>query len=245
MAMTALFAQISDLHLDGTERATERARRVVDYLNGLARPVDALLVTGDIADHGAEAEYEEAARLFASLSVPVLLCPGNHDVRGPYRKALLDEDPADGPINRLHRVAGINVLMVDGTVPARDHGYVDDETVAWIEEQLVEEVPTLIALHHPPVRVHQPFVDTILLHSPDRLEALVAAHPQVIAVLAGHAHTAAASTFAGRPLVVAPAVTFALRMPWEGDGIQNWDQPPGVAFHVIEDSRLITHFRVA
>ncbi|MFC0432739.1 metallophosphoesterase [Kutzneria buriramensis] len=243
--MTALFAQISDLHLDGTVRATDRARRVVGYLNGLARPVDAVLVTGDIADHGTEAEYEEAARLFATMSVPVLPCPGNHDVRGPYRKALLDEEPVGGPINRRHRVAGVTVLLVDGTVPAQGHGYVDDETIAWLEEQLRDPSPTLIALHHPPVRIHEPSLDKILLHSPDRLEALVAAHPQVIAVLTGHAHTAAASTFAGRPLVIAPAVTYALRMPWEGGDIRNWDQPPGVAFHVIDDSRIITHFRVA
>ncbi|GGT62486.1 hypothetical protein GCM10010207_72460 [Streptomyces atratus] len=46
-------AHISDLHLDGTDRATDRATRVVAYLNSLARQPDAVLVTGDIADHGA------------------------------------------------------------------------------------------------------------------------------------------------------------------------------------------------
>lgn len=58
-----VLAHISDLHLDGTERATERAERVRDRLWELPGKVDALLVTGDIADHGAEAEYEEAARM--------------------------------------------------------------------------------------------------------------------------------------------------------------------------------------
>ncbi|RBL85628.1 phosphodiesterase, partial [Streptomyces cavourensis] len=47
-----LLAQISDLHLDGSERATRRATRTMEYLRALPRPVDALLVTGDIADHG-------------------------------------------------------------------------------------------------------------------------------------------------------------------------------------------------
>lgn len=243
--MATLLAQISDLHLDGTERATARARRVLDYLDGLDRPVDALLVTGDIADHGTEAEYEEVAHLLSAVSAPVLTCPGNHDVRGPYRKALLGEEPATGPINRRHEVDGLTVLMVDGTVPEHGHGYLDDETAGWIEEQLRGDGPTVIALHHPPVPMHEPFVDTILLHEPDRLAALVEAHPQVIAVLTGHAHTACAATFAGRPLLVAPAVTFALRMPWEGGSFDNWDQPPGVAFHVVEDHRITTHFRVA
>ena len=243
--MAALFAQISDLHLDGTDRALDRAQRVMDYLNGLVGPVDALLVTGDIADHGTEAEYEAAAQLFATASVPVLPCPGNHDVRGPYRKALLGDEPTDGPINRRHRVAGVNILMVDGTVPERGHGYLDDETVGWLLDHLRDETPTLIALHHPPAPMHEPTLDKILLHEPDRLAALVEAHPQVVAVLTGHAHTACATTFAGRPLLVAPAVTFALRMPWEGGSHDNWDQPPGVAFHVVEDGRITTHFRVA
>ncbi|MET0492684.1 MAG: hypothetical protein ABW000_06080 [Actinoplanes sp.] len=42
------------------------------------------------------------------------------------------------------------------------------------------------------------------MHHSWRLAALIAAHPQVAAVLTGHAHTAAASTFAERPLLVAP-----------------------------------------
>lgn len=57
-----LLAQISDLHLDGTERATRRAAKTMDYLRGLPRPVDALLVTGDIADHADVSEYKEATR---------------------------------------------------------------------------------------------------------------------------------------------------------------------------------------
>lgn len=238
-----LLAQISDLHLDGSSRATARAQRVMSYLNGLAQPVDALLVTGDIADHGTEPEYEEVARLLATAGFPVLTCPGNHDVRGPYRKALLDEDPSAGPVNRQHHIAGVNILMVDGIVPAQNHGFLDDETVGWILDHLRDPTPTLIALHHPPVPMHEPFLDRILLHEPDRLAALVEAHPQVIAVLTGHAHTACASSFAGRPVIVAPAVTYAVRLPWEGGSFDNWDQPPGVAFHVVEGTRITTHFR--
>ena len=37
--MALLLAQISDLHLDGTDRATRRATRVMDFLRALPRPV--------------------------------------------------------------------------------------------------------------------------------------------------------------------------------------------------------------
>ncbi|MEU3224805.1 metallophosphoesterase [Streptomyces sp. NPDC006976] len=245
--MTLLLAHISDLHLDGGERATLRATRVMDYVRALPRPVDALLVTGDIADHGEEAEYEEAARILAA-DFPVLMCPGNHDARPAYRKALLGEAPGPGPVNRAHDIGGTTILMCDSTIPGRDEGRLDAETLAWIDSTLTalpQDRPALIAFHQPPVALHHPLPDSYMLEEPGQLAGLLDAHPRVAAVLTGHAHTAAASTFAGRPLIVGPATTWTLRMPWEGDEAADRDQPPGLAFHVLDDDRrLTTHYRV-
>ncbi len=245
--MSLLLAQVSDLHLDGTGRASRRAARVMDHLRALPRQVDALLVTGDIADHGARAEYEEAAKLLA-VPIPVLTCPGNHDVREEYREVLLGRERRGGPANEAHDVGGTAVLMCDSSIPGRDEGHLDAETLGWIDatlSALPEGAPALIAFHHPPVELHHPLVDPIMLQRPGELAALLDAHPRVVAVLTGHARTAAASVFAGRPLVVAPAVTWTLRMTWEGDEPVDREQPPGLAFHVLgDDGRLTTHFRV-
>ncbi|MET8949129.1 metallophosphoesterase [Streptomyces sp. NPDC004542] len=242
-----LLAHISDLHLDGSERATQRAIRVMDYLRALPHPVDALLVTGDIADHGEEAEYEEAAQILTA-PFPVLTCPGNHDARPAYRKALLGEAPEHGPINQAHHIAGTTILMCDSTIPGRDEGRLDAQTLAWIDTTLTartQDTPALIAFHQPPVELHHPLPDSCMLEQPRDLADLIDAHPQVAAVLTGHAHTAAASTFAARPLIVGPAITWTLRMPWEGDQAADRDQPPGLAFHILDDDRrLTTHYRV-
>lgn len=64
-------------------------------------------------------------------------------------------------------------------------------------------------------------------------------------LITGHAHTPAATSFAGRPLIVGPGVTWTLRLPWEGEGAADRDAPPGFAFHVLDDEgRLTSHFRV-
>jgi 3',5'-cyclic AMP phosphodiesterase CpdA len=245
---STLLAQISDPHIDGGPWAAERLTRVAHRLRTLSRPVDALLVTGDIADTGAAAEYEEAARILDGLPFPVLWCPGNHDDRGAYRKVLLGEAPAEGPVNRLHRVGGTAILMCDSTVPGEDAGLLDAETSAWIEDSLGSlppGTPVLLAFHHPPVELHVPLPDSIRLADPDRLAALLARHPEVVAVLTGHAHTAVASVFAGRPLVSAPAVTWAVHLPWASPEPADRDQPPGIAYHLLgDDGRLTTHFRV-
>ncbi|MFI9773318.1 metallophosphoesterase [Streptomyces sp. NPDC051956] len=247
-----VLAQISDLHLDGTPRATARARRVIDHLRALSGPLDALLVTGDIADHGAESEYEEAAELLGlhdgDAPFPVLTCPGNHDSRAPYRKALLREPAAEGPVNRAYHVGGAVVLMCDSSIPGADEGRLDEETYGWLEdtlEGLDGETPVLLAFHHPPVALHHPLPDTYQLDRPRELAALLERRPEIAGIIAGHAHTPAATVFAGRPLMIGPGVTWTLRLPWEGEGVADRDAPVGLAFHILDDERrLTTHFRV-
>ncbi|MFA1551158.1 phosphodiesterase [Actinomadura chokoriensis] len=249
-----VFAQLSDTHLDLSGRRAERVARVMDHLNGLR--LDAVLVTGDITDHGEPAEYEQARKLLLASPHPVLICPGNHDVRGAFREVLLDEPPHGGPVNRLHRIAGAAFAMCDSTVPGKNHGFLDDETIAWLDRQLgrAPGEPAFVCFHHPPAPLGIPRVDEIRQFGEERLAAVIERHPQVVAVLCGHYHTAAATTFAGRPLLVAPGVVSTLRLPVErgdtekGDtesgDIADYDAPPGMAFHILDDEgRLTTHYR--
>ncbi|MCP9977201.1 phosphodiesterase [Actinomadura madurae] len=238
-----VIAQLSDTHLDGGDRSFERTARVMDHVN--AMPVDAVLVTGDIADHGEPAEYERARKVLASPH-PVLMCPGNHDVRGPYREVLLDEPSTGGPVNRVYKIAGATFAMCDSSVPGEDHGLLDDETIGWLDRRLAEAPgePAFVCFHHPPVKLGIPYVDEIRQFQEERLAEVIARHPQVVAVLCGHAHTAAATTFAGRPLLVAPGVVSTLTLPWQGGDIADHGAPPGLAFHVLDgEGRLTTHYR--
>jgi 3',5'-cyclic-AMP phosphodiesterase len=243
-----LLAQISDLHIDGEGERTARARRVMDYLAALPHPVDAVLVTGDIADHGQPAEYRAARELLAGPA-PVLVCPGNHDRRDSFRRVLLgDPGGGDGPVNQVHGLDGVTVLLCDSTVPGQDGGYLDDETVGWLDAALAAapDRPALVAMHHPPVTLGVPFIDGIRQAGGDRLAEVVRRHDQVVAVLCGHAHTAASTWFAGRQLLVAPGVASTLLLPAErpaGDILDD-DAPPAIAFHLLDGGRLTTHFRV-
>src|SRR5215831_14019291 len=124
-----VLAHISDLHIDNGRRAAERAARVMTFLATLAGPVDAVVVTGDIADHGLAAEYEEARDLLGTRH-RVLLCPGNHDARAAYRQVLLGEPAADGPINAAHELDGLVIAMCDSTIPGRSDGSLDEETLS-------------------------------------------------------------------------------------------------------------------
>ncbi|UNO38809.1 metallophosphoesterase [Streptomyces sp. MST-110588] len=252
-----VIAHLSDTHLDNTPRSTERARAVMAYLEALPYDLDAVLVTGDIADHGRPAEYELSRRVLASRH-PVFLCPGNHDVRTAFRKVLLDggSTEAEGregePVNRIHRTRKAVFLLCDSTIPGQDDGRLDDGTLGWLASALRETrdegLPVFVAFHHPPVDLHTPPIDAIRQSGEHRLAGLVADAPHVVAFLCGHAHTAAATTFAGRPLLVAPGVVSTVRLPWEYGAAEeefvDHRLPPALAFHVLgDDGRLTTHYR--
>ncbi|MFG2089930.1 MULTISPECIES: hypothetical protein [unclassified Spirillospora] len=136
--------------------------------------------------------------------------------------------------------------MCDSTVPGEDHGFLDDATIDWLDRALAAEpgTPAFVCFHHPPVTLGIPYVDAIRQFGEGRLAEVVERHPHVVAVLCGHAHTAAATTFAGRPLLVAPGVVSTLNLPGQGGDIADYGAPPGLAFHVLDDEgRLMTHFR--
>ena len=245
-----VFAHLSDIHVDSDARSVDRTRAVMDYLNDLPYDLDAVIVSGDIADHGLDTEYERARKALISRH-PLLICPGNHDDRTAFRRVLLGTPGSTAPVNQVRRTSEYVIVLCDSSIPGRDDGLLDDATLAWLAEELTqtpETTPVLIGFHHPPVPLHIPYVDEIRQFGEQRLADLATRHPNIVAFLAGHAHTAAATTFAGRPLLVAPGVVSTLRLPWEDrahpEDHVHLDQPPALAFHVIDDERrLTTHYR--
>ena len=238
-----LLVQVSDLHLDGSAERGERAARTMAYVNGL-RDVAAVLVTGDVADNGLPAEYEQAKQVLASPH-PLASCPGNHDERAAFEQVLLGREPTGGPVNAALKLDGLLVAMCDSSRPGRTDGLLEDETLDWLDAVLAAaDRPAVVCFHHPPVVLHSPQMDAVRLENADRLAVFLDNHPEVVAVLVGHAHAAATSTFAGRPVVVAPGVASTLRLPPEGRDDLDGDLPPGVALHVLDGGRLTTHFRL-
>jgi 3',5'-cyclic-AMP phosphodiesterase len=253
-----IFGQISDLHIDGSQRRADRVASVIGYLNGLSTPVDAVLVTGDIADDGQPEQYQQAKTLLAAARWPVFCAPGNHDSRDPFRQILLGDHPGQagsgpagaglagaGPMNQAHQTAGVRYLMCDSSVPGQSNGHLTDETLAWLDQALGAEpgLPAVVCLHHPPAAIYSRVVDAFTSSSLG-LAAVISAHDNVAGVLCGHAHSPTTTTFAGRPLIVAPGVASTLTPPWEGRQVLDEAAPPALALHVLdEDSRLTTYYR--
>lgn len=245
-----VIAHLSDPHLDGSAEARDRLRLVTKYLRGFSRPVDVVLVTGDLADHGAESEYAEVAAEL-ELDVPVLMLPGNHDVSGPLRAGLTAyvESSGDGhPVHQVRDVAGARFVLLDTSVPGEDHGLLSAESLEWLSAVLAEPVtgPLFVAFHHPPNELQHPVLDQWILQSPDGFEAVLRDKP-ITALLAGHVHNGVSTTFAGFPLLVAPGIRSTAPLPFEpaaAAGLVDVTAPPGLALHIAAPGQpLVTVYR--
>src|ERR671928_114140 len=79
-----LLVQLSDPHVGadwGGGDPVAMLAAAVECVRALEPNPDAVLVSGDLADHAADAEYEQVRELLAPLEAPLYVLPGNHDDR--------------------------------------------------------------------------------------------------------------------------------------------------------------------
>ena len=79
-----MLAQLSDPRIQDDD-PRRRWRRPCGRCSTLTPLPDAVLVSGDLAEHGTAAEYERVRELLAPLPMPVHVLPGNHDDRDVMR----------------------------------------------------------------------------------------------------------------------------------------------------------------
>jgi Icc protein len=247
--MTTVIAHVSDTHFGGPPDARVRAEQILAHLVTMDPRPEALVVSGDVADHGLRDEYAEARAVLDGWPGPKIVGTGNHDVRSEFARGLLDRE-ADGPLLQVLDAASFRVLMLDSLVDARDgqridHGELSAQQLAWLDAMLSSDpTPTFVSLHHPPAGIGLELMAPILLRDPEPLERVLRGHDHVVATLVGHAHTACATTFAGRPVLVGGGSASTVTMDAE-DVPRVWEgAPPTLALHLLhDDGRLTTHWR--
>lgn len=227
MSYTAAYARpdhfilhLSDTHLlaggrrlydsvDSEERLAALFRRLEQ--SG-ARP-EAIVLTGDLADHGEPEAYRNLRAIVEPaaerLGAQVVWVMGNHDDRGAFHEGLLDEPASTAPVDRVHDVNGLRVIALDSTVPGHHHGEISDAQLAWLADVLETPAPhgTILALHHPPVPSVQDLAVLVELRGQAPL-ARVLRGTDVRSIIAGHLHYSTTATFAGIPVSVASATCY-------------------------------------
>jgi Icc protein len=250
-----LIAHLSDPHLcpPGTlyQTVLDTNARFAEALHEVAAlGPDLLILSGDLTEHGLPEEYALARQLLGRLMVPVLAIPGNHDDRESFR-AGLSGLPNLLPLTKsgpLHAVADgpVRVVGLDVTVPGAHHGQVDAAHANWLDATLstAPDQPTLVMMHQPPYETGIGYVDEYRCFGEDLLTAVLARHPQVIRLLAGHVHRFSLTEFAGRPAFTAPATATSLALRLNpGAEPASYTEPPAMLLHLWRDGRLVSHLQ--
>jgi 3',5'-cyclic-AMP phosphodiesterase len=247
-----ILAQISDPHLGEPPIAgvkpKQALREVLAAIEALPNPVDAILVTGDLAEHAKPKEYALARELIGGLGVPVHVLPGNKDDRATMRAAFDLPGEPDAPLDYAVDMGPLRLVVLDSSIPGEDRGDFTPAQLEWLKTELsaAPEQPTIIAMHQPPLITGMADWDSVIMAPADReaLAAVIDRHPQVRAVVGGHLHRIATSTLAGRPVVVAPSTFVQARPDYEREKIRLADLFRGFVLHVLRDGELATQVEI-
>jgi 3',5'-cyclic-AMP phosphodiesterase len=204
-----------------------------------------VLVSGDLSENAADAEYEQVLELLAPLQAPIFVLPGNHDDRAALRRHFAVPGAGHEPVQYTVDLGPLRLVVIDTTKPGEDDGALDDERLSWLDAELAAapDVPTVLAMHHPPLVTGIPALDEIGLPTEDRraLEAVLVRHPQVRRIVAGHVHRPVTSELAGRAVLAVPSTYMQARLDLVMNELQTVPDPAGFALHVLRDGELISH----
>lgn len=214
-------AHLSDLHLlepaVRARRGTDWVRvnylslkRSLDYVSRRARAetalraahdegFDHLVITGDLTEDGALAQYEVLAEVLERSGIPaerITLVPGNHDAYGtavPWEAALAGPLARWAPTSRVGAAAWLDdavILPVSSAVPQtflRSSGRVERDALSYVDELAAGEPgrPVILAQHHPPYAVMHQWVHGLLNHG--EVTGLLESRANV-SVVHGHIH---------------------------------------------------------
>lgn len=250
-----VIAHISDLHINGkisdhSDPHLVRLEQIVDHLCAMKRLPDALVVAGDLADHGSEQVYRRVDEQLRRCPFPVVVAVGNHDDRAAVR-AVFGGGP-DEFIQFAVDVGEVRVIVIDTLEEGRHGGAFCEARAAWLRGALREAAdrPVLIVMHHPPIDTGLDWMTTSMTESwLTRLDSALGESEHVIGLLAGHIHRPMATSRDGIPVIVCPAINARLVLDLADLSPERPDGRPlvvdsalGYALHLWRARKLTTHF---
>lgn len=209
-----VIAQISDPHITGPDdelfEGSDPVGNLSKAIAHAARRAEVIVITGDLAARaGTDAEYRGFRAVLDSCGVEVLLAAGNHDESEKVRR-LWEIDGVNGRLDHVRQLSGGKLITMDSSRIGREDGVLDDEQMDWLDEQLSDGAPAVVAMHHPCVLLGGPALAKVSLEAPsiERLARTVSAHDNVLTVVSGHAHMTYSAPFAGTMAHVCPSVSY-------------------------------------
>jgi 3',5'-cyclic-AMP phosphodiesterase len=247
--------QVTDPHVPPAGKtiygvdARGRLDACIDDINRHHADADLCLFTGDLVNHGDEAEYANLEGALDRLRVPFRLMVGNHDDRALLRRFFPDNTPFDddGHVQGVMDAPEGRVILLDTNDPGRSSGTMCERRLAWLDRRLAERPgePLYIFLHHPPLAVGIEYMDSIALRNGEELWTHLAPHAARIRLVAfGHLHRPISGLWHGVPFACCPSTVHqvALELGPQAERHLSFNlEPPCYAIFRIDRDNVVIH----
>ena len=250
-----LIAQISDTHAQAPDSEpflgvfnNENLSRAVAELLAITPRPDVVLITGDLTFDGEPAEYQALRELLAPIGIPYFMIPGNHDDRALLRETFPEHRYLHDTGEFIQYVVDdfpLRMIGLDSSVVGHHHGELCDDRLQWLSARLNEQPrqPTLLFMHHPPIKTGIWWMDGIgLIRGEQRLRELLDTHPQVQRLICGHVHRAIHGNLGRTAVSICPSTGIAIGLdlvPEAKPIVVN--EPPAFQIHCWDGEALITN----
>lgn len=249
-----LIAQLSDTHItvpgemmDVRYKTSEHLTRAIDHVLGLAKRPDVVWITGDLVDSGKREEYARLREDLKRLSIPFFVIPGNHDERGALRAAFSDHAYLQGNGEFVQFVVEdwpVRMIGLDTLIPGKSGGRLCAQRLAWLDATLAREPtkPTMLFMHHPPMRTGQIALDGMGFEDPASLGAVLRKYTNVERIVSGHVHRPMLRRFENTLVMTCPSTAHQIALDLATPQLATVMETPAVLLHQwTPDDGLVTH----
>jgi 3',5'-cyclic AMP phosphodiesterase CpdA len=216
--------QVSDLHLVPPGKLTSKVLDtnsiLEETINEILRKkdyfgkIEGLVVTGDVSDDGSIESYLSAHEKLIKLNVPVLVIPGNHDLRNPMREVFnehVEFSTKSSQFDWVFKYEETVIVGLDSLVEGENFGFLEKTSLEFLSNQLSihNGSDIVLLIHHPPIKTGIYFMDKIGLTNSSDLSECLKATNRPVRILCGHVHGVYHGLLGIHPVVSAPSVCSA------------------------------------
>jgi 3',5'-cyclic-AMP phosphodiesterase len=186
--------QITDTHImdDGAPSfndfdTSKSLSNIIKKIKKDESNIDCVLLTGDLVHEATKSAYQKLADHLSSLTFPLYALPGNHDVPELMEYVMGANGYDTGKTIKFGQWL---IILLNTCVIGEHSGELAESEHKFLRETLAanQDNHCLIALHHHPVSVNSPWMDSMILKNADDFLNVIDEFDLVRAVICGHIH---------------------------------------------------------
>ncbi len=194
---------------------------------------DAVLITGDLTESGKKEDYIQLKYHLHRLlgDVPIIVTPGNHDIKSEFYQGWLGEALSSKPYNHYETIGNTTIISLDNSHPHYPNGLIDQSQCEWLRQTLsqIESEQIILMMHHH--LIEEQFNMGPAKYDKEFYQLIV--NSRIDMILTGHTHHAYRGTFAGKRYFTADNLSFSGEDCI--DGSVRFEERSGFNFCILEN----------